>query len=180
MSESSTDQQLLEVGSGTGQHAVYFAQHLPQVHWQTSDLEENHGGIKAWIEDCPAENLYPPLELEVGVSSHWPLPSSLDVIFTANTAHIMSWSNVLNMLAMAGASLRSQGLLIIYGPFNYKGDYTSPSNADFDQWLKQRDPDMGIRHFEIVCEEAKAQGLQLLDDHAMPANNRCLVFEKVA
>ena len=172
---------LLEIGSGTGQHAVFFAAELTHLQWQTSDLVENHPGIHAWMADYPAENLLPPLRLDVAdcdwtdCNRHW---GPFDGVFTANTAHIMSWDEVLTMLDGVAQVLRSGGKLVIYGPFNYHGQFTSPSNARFNDWLQAQAPHRAIRDFEAVCEAAAARGLQWLDDIAMPANNRCLVFER--
>lgn len=172
---------LLEIGSGTGQHAVFFAAELPHLQWQTSDLVENHPGIHAWMADYPAENLLPPLRLDVAdcdwtdCNRHW---GPFDGVFTANTAHIMPWDEVLTMLDGVAQVLRSGGKLVIYGPFNYHGQFTSPSNARFNDWLQAQAPHRAIRDFEAVCEAAAARGLQWLDDIAMPANNRCLVFER--
>lgn len=172
---------LLEIGSGTGQHAVFFAAELPHLQWQTSDLAENHPGIHAWMADYPAENLLPPLRLDVAdcdwtdCNQNW---GPFDGVFTANTAHIMSWDEVLTMLDGVARLLRSGGKLVIYGPFNYHGQFTSPSNARFNDWLQAQAPHRAIRDFEAVCEAAAARGLQWLDDIAMPANNRCLVFER--
>lgn len=167
---------LLEIGSGTGQHAVFFAQQLPHVLWQTSDLLENHPGILAWMQDYTGENLLPPFEWNVA-SADW---SSLSVnaVFTANTLHIMSWQEVESMIAGVGEMLSTGGVWIVYGPFNYDGQFTSESNARFNDWLYQQAPHRAIRDFEGVCERAEHAGLQLLEDSAMPANNRCLVFRR--
>lgn len=170
---------ILEIGSGTGQHAVFFAARLPHLQWQTSDLPENHAGIHAWMADYPAENLLPPLALDVAVCDWDDCARNggpFDGVFTANTAHIMSWNEVLAMLDGIAQVLRIGGKLVIYGPFNYHGQFTSPSNARFNDWLQAQAPHRAIRDFEAVCEAAAARGLQWLDDIAMPANNRSLVF----
>jgi cyclopropane fatty-acyl-phospholipid synthase-like methyltransferase len=167
---------LLEIGSGTGQHAVYFAPQFPELHWQTSDLEENHAAIRVWLRDYPYTNIAEPLALDVTVDP-WPV-LAVDAIFTANTLHIMSWQQAQQCLIGAGSVLQAGGVLIVYGPFNYEGRYTSDSNARFDQWLKAQAPWRAIRDFEAVCECAQSAGLELLEDNAMPANNRCLVFVK--
>ncbi|WP_423898722.1 DUF938 domain-containing protein [Candidatus Pelagadaptatus aseana] len=165
---------LLEVGSGTGQHAVYFAPEFPELHWQTSDLEENHAAIRLWLRDCPSANLADPLTLDVA-SPQWPV-LAVDAVFTANTLHIMSWPQPQQCLEGVGRVLQQDGVLIVYGPFNYEGRYTSDSNAQFDQWLKAQAPWRAIRDFEAVCDCAAKAGLRLLQDYPMPANNRCLVF----
>ncbi len=169
---------LLEIGSGTGQHGVFFAEQLPQVTWQTSDLVENHAGIQAWIDSYTGDNLRSPLELNV---AQFPCDlAPVQVVYTANTAHIMSWDQARQMIRGVGLLLPKDGLWIIYGPFNYGGQFTSESNANFNDWLKAQAPHRAIRDFEAVCEEAKAVDLSLIEDCSMPANNRCLVFQKTA
>jgi cyclopropane fatty-acyl-phospholipid synthase-like methyltransferase len=165
---------VLEIGTGTGQHAVHFGAALPQLQWQTSDLSASHSGIRAWLEHARLPNLLPPLELDV--SGSWPA-GRFDYVFSANTLHIMGWPEVIAFFAGVGESLRTGGRLAVYGPFNYHGAYTSESNARFDEWLKNRDPRSGIRHFEEVDALAQGAGLHLLKDYSMPANNRILVWE---
>lgn len=167
---------LLEIGSGTGQHAVYFAPRFPHLVWHTSDLVENHLGICQWIEECSADNIRSPVALNVS-QQPWPI-TGVDAVFSANTLHIMSWADAQCCIRGAADILLPGGKLIVYGPFNYDGCYTSDSNARFDQWLQSRSPVSGIRDFEAVCEYACDSGLSLLEDNAMPANNRCLVFQK--
>jgi len=170
--------QVLEIGSGTGQHSVYFAPRLPHLVWQTSDLAENHAGIRAWHAAHPAPNLRPPLLLDLA-SSAWP-DGPFDAAFSANTAHIVAWPLVQRLFALAGAHLPADGVLALYGPFNYGGSYTSDSNRAFDAWLRARDPASGIRHFEDIVALATTHGLALEHDHAMPANNHLLVFRRTA
>ena len=169
-------QQVLEIGSGTGQHASYFAPRLPQLIWQTSDQAEYHPGINAWLDDSAAENLRRPLLLNVDMPT-WPV-AKVDAVFTANTCHIMGWASVVNMFHQLADVISVGGTLAIYGPFNYDGQFTSPSNANFDQWLKQRGAQQGIRDFEAVNTLANEAGMRLLEDKAMPANNRLLVWCK--
>jgi len=166
---------VLEVGSGTGQHAVHFAQNMPQLTWQTSDLTINHLGISQWINDAGVTNVLPPINIDF--NQPWPI-DNVDVIYTANTLHIVSFPLVKRFFSAVGQHLSTGGLLCIYGPFNYNGQFTSPSNANFEQWLKSRDSQSGIRDFETVLELAQSAGLQLIDDHEMPANNRFLIFTK--
>jgi SAM-dependent methyltransferase len=168
--------EVLEIGSGTGQHAVHFAQHLPQLMWQTSDLEANHPGIQLWLDDAGLPNVRPPLTLDALRPETWP-PGPFDAVFSANSLHIMSWTAVERTYELVGRILRAGGLLGVYGPFNYGGDYTSESNRNFDAWLKGRDPLSGIRGFEAVDALARAQGLRLIADVAMPANNRTLLWK---
>ena len=166
---------VLEIGSGTGQHAVYFAPALPNTVWQTSDLEENLPGIRLWLQEAALPNLPPPLLLDV--TGEWP-QQRFDAVFSANSLHIMPWSAVEQFFAGVDTVLDSDGLLAVYGPFNYHGNYTSDSNREFDGWLKQRSALSGIRDFEAVDTLANRIGLQLVDDHTMPANNRLLVWRR--
>jgi hypothetical protein len=166
----------LEIGSGTGQHAVYFGAALPHLTWQTSDLPENHAGIRAWLEEAGLPNVLPPLTLNVG-EAQWPI-GNVDAVFTANTLHIMSWLEVERLFTGLGSILNPGGPLCIYGPFNYRGTYTSDSNARFDAMLRARDPASGIRDFEEVQKLGLQNGLTFEAEHAMPANNRLLVFRK--
>ncbi len=167
---------ILEIGSGTGQHAAYCAPRLPQLTWQTSDLRGNHPGILAWRDYCAAPNLLPPLDLDVD-RQPWPVGRK-DGVFTANTCHIMAWGSVVRLFAGLGAVLAPGGVLAIYGPFNYGGKFTSASNARFDGWLKQQGAHQGIRDFEAIDGLAAAAGLRLREDNAMPANNRLLVWRR--
>ena len=167
---------VLEIGSGTGQHAVYFAEHLPHLRWHTSELEENHTGIRAWLAEAGLANVAPPLALDVH-QRPWPaLPAGVDAVFSANTAHIMDWEAVQAMFAEVGRILAGRGVFALYGPFNYYGCHSCESNARFDQWLRQRDPLSGIRDFEALDRLAGAAGLRLLADYEMPVNNRTLVW----
>ena len=169
---------LLEIGSGTGQHAVFFAEQFPHLEWQTSDLLESHASINAWIADSRANNVLKPLELDVNQDE---LPGMhYDLVYSANTTHIMDWESVVNLFRVVGHYLNKDGHFCLYGPFNYGGRYTSDSNARFDQWLKMRDPDSGIRDFEALNDLAIRNGLTLIADHEMPANNRTLVWVKVS
>ncbi|HMT92799.1 DUF938 domain-containing protein [uncultured Thiothrix sp.] len=169
-------QSLLEIGSGTGQHAVYFGEQFPRLTWQTSDQLEYHAGIKAWLQDAKLANVLDPLLLDVRQVT-WP-NLTVDAVFSANTLHIMSWEAVQACFAGVGRLLISNGLFIVYGPFNYAGQFTSTSNARFDQWLKQRDPDSGIRNFEDLNLLAAKAGMELQADYEMPVNNRILVWRK--
>lgn len=167
---------LLEIGSGTGQHAVYFASQLPGLHWQTSDRAEGLAGINMWLQDDNPGNVLAPLELDV-CTSQWP-SDKYDACFSANTLHIMHESEVECLFTRLGTVLETAAEVILYGPFNYNGDYTSDSNRQFDQWLKSRDPGSGIKHFERVSELACDNGLVFIKDYPMPANNRILHFRK--
>jgi cyclopropane fatty-acyl-phospholipid synthase-like methyltransferase len=165
---------VLEIGSGTGQHAVYIGANIPQLYWQCSDLAEYLPGINAWIDEADLPNLARPVELDV--CSQWP-ENKYDVIFSANTFHIMNQAQVEQCMLRCVDCLEPGGCLIIYGPFNYNGSYTSISNENFDSWLKSRDPESGIKHFEWLDKLAQRGNLRLIDDIAMPANNRILIWK---
>jgi len=167
---------VLEIGSGTGQHAIYFAENMPNLKWHTSDCTSYLEGINSWLAEANLENVLPPFELDV-TTSQWPT-LEIDAIFTANSIHIMSQPDVVNFMTGVGKLLRKQGELMIYGPFNYEGDYSSASNESFDQWLKSRDPLSGIKHFEEMVSLANDNAMQLVSDYEMPANNRILHFIK--
>jgi cyclopropane fatty-acyl-phospholipid synthase-like methyltransferase len=168
--------QVLEIGSGTGQHAVHFAAALPRLSWQSSDRAENLPGIRAWLAEAALPNTPPPLELDVGGT--WP-SGPFDAVFSANTLHIMAWSEVERLFARLPAIVTDDAVLAIYGPFNHQGRYSSDSNAAFDLWLKARGAQMAIRDAEAVDALAQAAGFDLLADIAMPANNRCRVWRRV-
>lgn len=169
---------VLEIGSGTGQHAAYFAGKMPHLLWYTSDCDENHHGIRLWLEEARLANLRPPFSLDVR-RSPWP-ELAVDAVFSANTAHIMHWPEVEALFSGVGGLLPEKGLFLLYGPFNYHGCYTSESNKDFDVRLKSRDPLGGIRDFDELDRLASQAGLRLRQDFAMPANNRILFWEKCA
>jgi len=173
---TSNDQRLLEVGSGTGQHAVYLAPHFPHMIWVTSDVKENHEGIKMWLSESGAPNIIGPGVFQVG-EDNFP-NGNFDVVFTANTFHIMHWYQCEELMDMLGKNLSAGAKVLIYGPFNYNGKYTSDSNREFDESLSKRDPLMGIRDFEEVVRYMEKRAFALLKDNEMPANNRLLVFEK--
>lgn len=169
---------VLEIGSGTGQHAVHFAAALPQLVWQTSDIPHNHAGIRAWIDEAALPNVLPPLALDAN-DTRWSA-GTYDAVFSANTLHIMSWAEVLKTFAHLREVLTPDAVLVIYGPFNYGGRFTSDSNAAFERELKSRGAHMGIRDFEAVDALARDAGLKPVEDRAMPANNRCLVWRRLA
>jgi SAM-dependent methyltransferase len=167
---------VVEVGAGTGQHAVHFARQLAHLEWQPTDRREYLPGIVARIAAEGTANLCPPVELDV-MQSEWP-PLTADAVYSANTLHIMSWTEVEAFYRGVGRILGEGGLLAVYGPFRYAGRFTSDSNAAFDRSLRSRDPASGIRDFESVNELAAAQGLALEADRAMPANNQLLVWRR--
>ena len=167
---------VLEIGSGTGQHAVHFGAALPHLVWQTSDREENHPAINAWVRDAGLGNVLAPLSLDVQqaeIESH-----AYDAVYSANTAHIMSYAAVVDMFSKVGAALCPDGVFCLYGPFLLQGNFTSPSNAQFDAGLRARDPLMGIRDLDALDELATSSGLQRTGLYALPANNMLAVWRK--
>lgn len=172
-----TPARVLEIGGGTGQHAEFFAAHLPHLHWQSSDRVDCLPGLTARIAQAALPNLPAPFELDVARRELWPA-QRFDAAYSANTLHIMGWSEVERLFALLGEVLEPKSTLIVYGPFNYGGRFTSESNAAFDAQLRADDPKRGIRDFEAVDALARAQGFALSADIAMPANNRCLVWRR--
>ncbi|MGY0215833.1 DUF938 domain-containing protein [Endozoicomonadaceae bacterium StTr2] len=168
---------VLEIGTGTGQHAVHFARHMPFLQWQPTDLSENLSGQKLWFDEAQLPNLMSPLALDV-LDQNWPV-SDFDAVFSANTAHIMPWAAVEAMFSGIGKRICNGGVFCQYGPFNYQGHFTSDSNARFDEFLKQRASHMGIRNFEDVEQLAGNQNFELQKDIAMPANNKLIVWKKI-
>jgi predicted O-methyltransferase YrrM len=172
----SDSKEVWEIGSGTGQHACYFAQQLPHLSWQATDRAENMAGINAWLNEAGLDNTRPALALDV-MDEVWPC-QQIDAVFSANTLHSMPWQAVQAFFQGLERYLtQPQALVCIYGPFNYQGKFTTASNAQFDQWLKNTDPERGIRDFEDIEVLARKAGLLVKDDFSMPANNRLLVLQ---
>jgi len=169
---------VLEIGSGTGQHAVHFAAAMPWLEWQCSDRGDNLPGIRAWLDEAALPNTLPPLELDVA-RGPWPR-SRFDAVFSANTLHIMGWDEVQVMFAALDAALAADATVVVYGPFNRSGRFTSDSNAAFDASLKARAAHMGLRDVEAVDALAGAIGLRQLAEIGMPANNLCLAWRRSA
>ncbi len=167
---------VLEIGAGTGQHAVHFARHLPQLEWLPTEQRDGLAALAERVRREGPPNLRAPLELEV-TETVWPLEPA-DVVYCANTLHIMSWPEIEAFFRGVGRVLVPGGVLAIYGPFRFAGAYTSQSNAEFDIYLRQRDPASGIRDFEAVDALAAAERLQLAANHAMPANNQLLLWRR--
>jgi len=174
--EFAQQRKVLEIGSGTGQHAVFFANYLPHLYWQCSDRSAELQGINLWLNEAGLANLTPPIALDV-LSDQWPI-EKYDAVFSANAVHIMSWQAVEALFKGLNNCLEDHAIVCLYGPFNYNGKFTSESNANFDQWLKNRNPLSGIRHFEELDKLATQCGLTLKNDHEMPANNRILCWQK--
>ena len=167
---------LFEIGSGTGQHAVTFAAALPGLTWQTSDLEQSHDGIRAWIEESGLDNVLPPVHFDVltaGAAS-----GEYDAVFSANTAHIMSYAAVQRMFELAGTMLRSGGVFCLYGPFSRGGQFSTASNEAFDASLRARNSAMGIRDLDDLEGLAGRNRMQLARTYAMPANNLLLIWSR--
>ena len=158
---------MLEIGSGTGQHAAYFAPELPHLTWQASDVAQYLDGIRLWGVAA----------IELDVDKPWP-STNADAVFSCNTAHIMSWPQVERMFEGVGRLLPAGGLFALYGPFHYNGRPTSESNARFDAMLRARDPASGVRDFADIVALAERAGLAIFEDNAMPSNNRLLVFQQ--
>lgn len=173
-------ERVLEIGSGTGQHAVHLAAALAQLQWQCSDVAEHLPGIRAWLDEAGLDNLPPPLALDV--DDDWDATlgggGGYDAVFSANTAHIMSRGQVERMFAGVGRLLRVGGLFALYGPFSRQGRHTSESNAAFDRSLRQRDPRSGVRDLDDLQGFAACAGLVLEEDLAMPVNNRTLIWRR--
>jgi len=167
---------LVEVGSGTGQHAVFFAEHLPHITWLPTDQIEYLEGINQWVVEADLVNVKSPVQLNVR-DKPWPF-QQLEAVFAANTLHIMNWEAVEIFFARLGEYLQANAKFCSYGPYNKNGTYTSESNARFDQWLIQRDSLSGIRHLEDLVALGKLNKIELIAEVAMPANNMCLIWQK--
>ncbi|AXS81778.1 MULTISPECIES: DUF938 domain-containing protein [Marinobacter] len=168
---------ILEIGTGTGQHAVHFAGHLPHLTWQPSDRPRNTQLCIPWLDDAMLPNISPPLPLDV-LAGDWAQVPAISGAFSANTAHIMAWPEVEAMFRGIGKALPMGGTFCLYGPFSYAGKHTSPSNERFDSSLRAQAPHMGIRDIEDLQRLGKATGLTMEQDFDMPANNRLLVWRR--
>lgn len=169
-------QYVLEIASGTGQHAVYFGRALPHLSWQTSELTEKHEEILAWLNEIKLPNVLPPVTINVN-DVKWPV-GIVDAVFNANTVHIISWLEVERMFAGIAHVLNANGILCLYGAFKYKGEFTSESNARFDAYLRSNDRNSGIRDFENINRLAESYGLFLTSDVSMPSYNRTLIWQR--
>lgn len=174
--EFAASKSVLEIGSGTGQHAVFFGRAMPWLRWQTSDRAENLHGIGAWIGEAALDNVLPPLELDVQKTAD---PAGrYDAVFSANTAHIMSFAAVECMFKLVARILPGDGLFCLYGPFNDNGEFTSDSNRRFDESLRAGDPAMGIRDLRDLDRMAFDGGLHRHRRYAMPSNNMIVLWRK--
>jgi Protein of unknown function (DUF938) len=176
---------VVEAGSGTGQHVVDFARHTPEITWWPSDLNEQHlKSIAAWRAHAELPNIRPPLRIDLTDPMWCPQmhdgsgPGELLAVFCANVIHIAPWRVAEGLFAGAGRYLRADGRLFLYGPFKRDGKHTAVSNAVFDSSLREGNPEWGVRDIEALQELAAGAGLALLDITEMPANNLILVFER--
>ena len=170
----SDDQLVLEVGSGTGQHAIHMAAALKGIRWQPTDRLEVLPNLIKNISTYGTSNVLTPTNLDLSLNQ-WPA-EKVDCVYSANVIHIVSEALVEKLIKGAARTLSEGGLLALYGPFKYRGTFTTPSNADFDSWLKARNPKSGVRDFEWIFELAKDSGLSFSEDRRMPANNQFLAF----
>lgn len=167
---------VLEIGSGTGQHAVFLAAAMPHLQWQTSERRDYLTGVQSWLNEARLANTPPPIVFDVG-HEDWPT-TNFDAIFTANTLHIMAWSEVVRLFARLPEIMSDECMLVVYGPFNIDGQYTSDSNAAFDRSLQVRGAHMAIRDLAAVDALAASAGLHRIALHAMPANNFCAIWQR--
>lgn len=170
-------QTLLEIGSGTGQHAVFICKQMPHLLWQPTELAERVQEVEAWRKHEQLSNVLETKVLDV-IQNDWHLDTSYDAVFSANTVHFISWKKVDALLAGASEHLKTNGHFIVYGPYNKNQQYTSEGNRNLDAWLKQRDPESGIKDKQDFIEQARAYNLEFIEEHTMPANNIILHFRK--
>ena len=168
---------LLEIGGGTGQHAAFFARQFPEIIWQSSDIHSNVKTLNLRVASAKLRNL--PLATSLDVNEETWKYGFYDAIFSANCLHIISEDSVINFFKGTSKHINDGGVLLVYGPFKYRGKFTTESNAGFDRWLKARDPNSGIRDFEWTNELAEEVGFSLVEDNAMPANNQLLAWAKI-
>lgn len=172
----SVDARVLEVASGTGQHALYFSERMKRLMWQPSDMDLDVFQLARTVRENSRPNLCKPIELDIG---NWPdLPTSFDAVYSANCLHIISEDLIAPYVIGVADSLREGGLMLLYGPFKYSGDFTTSSNAEFNSFLQNTYEGGGIKDFEFVDELAQSHGLNLVQDCSMPANNQFIVWQK--
>jgi hypothetical protein len=174
---------ILEIASGTGEHAVFFAPHFPKSQWIPSDIQpDSLLSIAAWRKDCPSDNLQPPLTLDVS-QFNWErllIKSQITTIICINMIHISPWSSCIGLMTGAGNLLTENGILYLYGPYKVNNQHIAPSNQEFDQYLQAQNPEWGVRNLEDVVEMANQFGFQLDKTVTMPANNLSVIFRKQA
>lgn len=170
---------VLEIASGTGEHAVHFARAMPGLSWRTSDPDAaSRASISAWIEAEALANVLAPLEIDTRTSDWGVEAERFDAIVSLNMIHIAPWEAALGLIAGASRLLKPNGVLFFYGPFKRDGEHTSPSNEAFDASLKSRDPSWGVRDVAVVAREAQRKGFTLMEIEEMPANNLCVIFTR--
>ena len=175
-SELAPAQSLLEIGSGTGQHAVTFAGALPHIAWHTSDLAENHAAVRAWLADAGLPNVTGPEELDMRTASAE--SATYDAVYSSNTAHIMDFDAVRRMFGFVATALRDNGVFLLYGPFRQHGEFNTESNATFHGTLRAANPEMGLRDLESLDEMAKEGGMSRERLYTMPSNNHLVVWRR--
>ncbi|KYC37038.1 SAM-dependent methyltransferase [Scytonema hofmannii PCC 7110] len=177
---------ILEVASGTGEHAVFFAPRLRPRKWLPSEPNPQlRASIAAWSANLPSENLYPPIDIDV-CAPVWSVESYTDdlnnspitAIVNINMIHIAPWSACLGLMAGANRILPPEGILYMYGPFKIDRKHTAPSNAAFDESLRSQNPEWGVRDFNDVVDAARTQNLTLVQTYQMPANNLSVIFQR--
>lgn len=171
-----TDSKVLEIGSGSGMHAVYFTQNLPTIRWQMSEMPGYMEGLRARFIQQGNAQIAPPVSIDCR-ADHWNIPHQFDAVFSANTAHIMSWQAVCGLMHGVSKALKPGGLFLLYGPFRCNGKDTAVSNKTFHEYLRKKSPEMGLRDYQEMAVLAKLAGLHLIKDIPMPANNRILIFQ---
>lgn len=167
----------LEIAAGTGQHAVHFAPHFPNLQWVTSELPEKCEGLQLWLRESKVKNLHGPLIFDVR-KDIWP-SQKFDVVYVSNLFHVLPWKEVKSLFKTLGNRLREGAKVVFYGPFKYGGEFTSPVNEEFDKMLKAEDELLGLRNFEDVLRSMKKAGFELCKDYEMPRNNRLLHFSRL-
>ena len=171
-----THARVLEIGSGSGQHALHIAAEMKSITWQPTERSEGMPDLTKNLSDYGSPNILKPLMLDLS-SERWP-KVDMNCVYSANVMHIVKKNLGENLIRGVGDNLTEGGLLILYGPYKYGGDFTTQSNAEFDAWLKARDPNSGIRDFEWVAGLADQHGLLFKGDLPMPANNQLLIFQR--
>ena len=172
----SNDELVLEIGSGSGQHAIHIAKALQKIRWQPTEHPSALQSLINNISSFGSPNILAPESLDLA-AVEWPT-ESVDCVYSANVIHIIDETLGRRLIETAAKSLRAGGLFALYGPFKYQGDFTTTSNAEFDDWLKDRNTSSGIRDFEWLIRLAQDSGLTFMEDRSMPANNQFLAFRR--
>jgi cyclopropane fatty-acyl-phospholipid synthase-like methyltransferase len=174
---TSDDRRLLEIGAGSGQHAVFMAPHFPQVEWFPTDLTGQLKSISSAVQESGARNIQKPARMEVGKDE---LPKlKFDLIYTADTFHVMHWKECKSLIKQFGGRLREGSRVVIYGPFKYGGQFVTPAHEELDSSLKAKDPSTGIRNFEDVNNAMIKNGFELVLDEELPEGHHILVYKRL-